>query len=714
MKNKSHVPESTSSYRKKILADLFLEEETRGEQRSTFFYLFIIAPILLLCSIIVAIIEQFHINSIINCIIATAILMYYAINFVILKRKIYKPFMKYISVTTNALFMTFLLYGYSIQTGWIHTIRTVVITGYILSIVSTGLYENPIVPVYAAVLSALSYSGLVLIGIVVVKVRTVIVETFYAPSYSFDIFIFYIIVFFVTAAIVSSLNRRYRQMLERSLDSEAYSKVVKRANAQKTRFFINLAHETKTPLTLISNYIDEYSKKHGEEREIDIIRQNLEKLKIDMLSFLDFEKLRRMRVFYNHERVVDFSGVLAAQSILFKELALHKGIDLTSEIAEKIYIRIDPSALERIINNLIENAVKYTEPGGKVGVTLVSDKQTIAFSVVDTGPGIPEKQQEKIFRPFYQLSHMKRNVQGIGMGLAIVKKIVGEVNGRISIESSPGKGSRFTVTLSAITPKDREGIIEELDSPRTITTFGEVGLLAPEHRAGVPNVFIVEDNRAMLRYLQDKLCTEFNVYYAFNGKEALERIGGIPRPDVIVSDIMMDTMDGFEFRDKLMEADTYHSIPFIYVTALTSHNEKIKALKKGAVEYLYKPFHIDELVEKLRSIIKVQDALSRKNLIEMSYRLRDHLSIADSNNGNSPAAHRTHPGQASPKALLAEYGISKRQIKILALLGAGLERKEISSKLDIKINTVNTHIKRMFKKCGVSNRVELLNILSGS
>jgi len=174
-------------------------------------------------------------------------------------------------------------------------------------------------------------------------------------------------------------------------------------------------------------------------------------------------------------------------------------------------------------------------------------------------------------------------------------------------------------------------------------------------------------------------------------------------------------MDGYEFLDRLSESEEYAAIPFIFVTALASFKHKLKALRKGAIEYLYKPFHIDELSGKIRSILKVRDALSARNMRDLGKK----LSAAAAARGRSDAEGMTPVNPASPNApgpasdrIAERYGVSTRQVQIAALLRVGLERKEIGDRLGISLNTVNTQIRRMFDKCGVNNRVELLNILS--
>ncbi len=684
--SKSESVERPTS-KQKILERLYLIEEEKGERRATFFILVVIIPSILAITSILVLQAKFHLNGVFNLLMAAALGVYYSIIALLLKFKAYKPFLKYVSVSVNIVILTISLCGYSIQSGWIHTMRTTVLSSYLFAIVAAGLYQNPAVPLFAGGLSSVAYGAIALYGILVLKTPITQVETFYRPVYSYDVLIWVLAVFAFMSLIMSSLNKRYRLMLERSLSSEAYSKVVKRANAQKTRFFINLAHETKTPLTLISNYMEEFAEKHGTEPEIAMVREYVEKLRQDMVNFLDIEKLKKGMVFYDHARIVDASRALAPHCFLFKEHASRKGVLLTSEIAAEAYTRIDAFALDRVFRNLIDNAVKYADRDGSVKVELAVKDGAVEFSVENTGAAIPAWKHKDIFKPFHQLSHEKRNVQGMGMGLAIVKRVVEDAGGRIRLESSPAAGTRFIVSLPAASPSPKDIIVDRVEAIERPIPEMELPLFPQDSPSGKPSLLIVEDNKALLRYLQEKLRGDYDVRYALNGEEALEALRSPPLPDIIVSDVMMDVMDGYELLSRVSESAEYASVPFIFLTALANYRHKIRALRKGAIDYMYKPFHIDELREKIKAILRIRDALSPRGMKEVRLRL----------------------GQ---RTLAEESALSARQVQVAALLGIGLERKEIADRLGISLNTVNTQIRRMFEKCGVNNKVELLNLLS--
>ena len=221
-----------------------------------------------------------------------------------------------------------------------------------------------------------------------------------------------------------------------------------RVNLEQTEFFINLSHEIKTPLTLVLNYLDKYMERREMTPELGVIKRSIDKLLFDMVNFFDVLRFQKGFHFYRHDKIVDLSSFLRAKVELFKSTAAANGLELTGELDEGLLVEMDPSALDRIVNNLVENAVKYNKPGGRIGISLRAGGGRIALTVSDTGIGIGADQLDKIFLPYYQISHKKGNVQGIGMGLSIVKGIVDELGGRIEARSEPGAGSSFIVTLA--------------------------------------------------------------------------------------------------------------------------------------------------------------------------------------------------------------------------------------------------------------------------
>ena len=340
---------------------------------------------------------------------------------------------------------------------------------------------------------------------------------------------------------------------------------IEEANDQKTSAFINISHELKTPLTLISNYLDRYMRDKM-PADLYVVRQNTDKIIRDINNTLDFVKMEKGMVHYDHDQTADISDIITKCAFQFKDFAVRKKIVYEYDVMPGIFSKINPSAIDRIANNLIDNAIKYTEPGGKITVTLKAGKDEIELAVTDTGIGISREIQDHIFDPYFQVSHNKSNMQGIGMGLNIVKRIIESADGKISVESKPGIGTTFKVVLNRYHPDAKENI-SVVTKKENVPGQLEISLPEETHDKYKKTVLVVEDKIEMLAYLHNELSNEYNIINAVNGREALDKLSGVKKPDIIISDIMMDIMDGYEFYEKVLQFNEYKSIPFIFLTA---------------------------------------------------------------------------------------------------------------------------------------------------
>ncbi len=466
------------------------------------------------------------------------------------------------------------------------------------------------------------------------------------------------------------------------------------------QFTINIAHEIKTPLTLVTNYMDRYIKNHPFDQDLGIIQKNLEKLKKNMINFFNAEAFKMGKIVYHHDHILSLSISVNEKILIFKDLFSAKNITLEHEIAdEELYIQIDPLALDEILNNLLENSIKYNKPSGMVFIQLYKEKDSIVLTVKDSGIGISKKNQRYIFNSYYQVSHGKSNIQGVGLGLFITKQIVNQIDGKISIESEENKGSSFKIIFprykidsefQEIKYKENKAN-DNLPEKKEPYPLLEVQLRQEIYDESKNTLFIVEDNMELLAYLQGELLPDYNIFYGLNGKEALLKIVDSPKPDIIISDIMMDTMDGYEFYDKLIKYDKFHSVPFIFLTAKTGIDNQLIGLKKGAVDFIEKPFSIELLKEKISSLIDIQ--LSKElDVLENIDQYKKKVIVE----------------------LFKKYHIIPSEQELIIQALKGLENKQISSQLDLQYNTVKTYFYRIYKKCNVKNRVELVKLFNPS
>ncbi|MGN6803792.1 MAG: sensor histidine kinase, partial [Ginsengibacter sp.] len=222
---------------------------------------------------------------------------------------------------------------------------------------------------------------------------------------------------------------------------------LEKINEQRANNFINLVHETKTPLTLVNNYLEEYMDKYGSVEELKMIKSGINKLTKDVTSLFDIERFSKGIDVYNHNRISDFSKILNHTLLLFEHYSQKQNFICEKEIEENIFIKADPNAIDRIVNNLIENAFKFSADDRKIFVSLKSNVNEIIFSVKDYGIGIPLEFQKKIFEPYYQINQKKNGLQGMGLGLPIVKKVADSLGAQIKIESNPPKDTGTTISV---------------------------------------------------------------------------------------------------------------------------------------------------------------------------------------------------------------------------------------------------------------------------
>ena len=502
-----------------------------------------------------------------------------------------------------------------------------------------------------------------------------------------------------------------RQLI--ALNTNLQEEVMKRtreleeSNKLKTRNFINLVHETKTPLTLIKNYLDEYITKYGSAGELNIIKSGIDKLTADVINLFDVERFSKGIDVYRHNKISDFSEILNNSLTLFEYYCSKQDISLQTKIEKDLFVEADPNAINRIVNNIIENAIKFTDAGGKITISLSQAYNKILFSVQDDGPGIPQSLHKKIFEPYYQIGNKNTSLQGMGLGLPIVKKVVDSLNGEIKIESNPqhGPGTKIVIIFTKHDLKSEDSSIQSLNEPSAsyyqLTDFKiEDTAYSPERQT----ILLVEDNKTMLNFLNKKLRGKYNVYCALNGAEALKKLREMPvNPDLILSDIMMDKMDGFSFAKIISEQINYNHIPIVFLTAKSTSKDRLKGLKLGAIDFISKPFSFEELNQKIETILlnisKQQVAILNSSISNL--KTQKHFQTE-----STPANSNSKFDQNC-----SLFTLTPREIEISRLIVKGSTYKDIAKELFISEKTVTKHTQNIFGKAGVSNKIELINKL---
>lgn len=509
---------------------------------------------------------------------------------------------------------------------------------------------------------------------------------------------------------IKEMRREHQKLIESEMrllnwntslqnEVEKRTRELEKLNDQRITTFVNLAHETKTPLTLINNYLEEYISNNDNSEELSIVKRSIDKLSMDINNLFDLEKFNKGVTVYNHNLIADFSEVLSDSLILFQKYAAKKNIKLTSEIENNVLIKADPLSINRIVNNLLENAIKFSFEGGRINVSLKAEDGTIQLSVKDYGVGIPPSMHKKVFEPYFQISNSKRNIQGMGLGLPIVKKVIDDLKGEIQIISDPSMetGTEIKVRLQRHQLKEREVISPNvLQNPSiNIDKLNDQELL---HDANKQTILLVEDNITMINYLQMKLKPNYNVYAALNGNEGIKKLKELSvLPDLIITDVMMDKVDGYTFAKYLSNDSRLKHIPFIFLSAKSTRNDKLMGLKLGAIDFIQKPFSVSELTQKVESIL--ENIRKQKRAI---------LSTAFATMGTDQEPQPL-PSNDSFEKNCRRYHLTQRETDIARLICKGMKYKEIGENLYISERTVTKHVQNIFEKVGVSNKIELIN-----
>lgn len=499
--------------------------------------------------------------------------------------------------------------------------------------------------------------------------------------------------------------REAKDTLTEKVKEKTYQ--LERSNEQRTNALVNLVHETKTPLTLIKNYLEEYIKKYGYKDELGIVKNNIDKLNKDISNLFDLERYNKGFEIYSHNQVANFSRILKDNLVLFKNYCHNKNITLRERITEQVFIKADPGAINGIVVNLTENAIKYTNEGGHINIELTTEGNKIIFTVSDNGIGITRELHDRIFEPYYQINSEKGGFQGMGLGLPIVKKTVNDLLGDISIESNPenGPGTKIRVVLQKYEQQEKE----ETNHGYNVNNYAglEISKLSIADSAydeKKQTVMIVEDNTTMVSYLFKKLSPKYNVTVAFNGTEALLKMREYPAlPDLIISDVMMDKIDGFRLAKILTEDHEYKHIPFIFLSAKHTPQDRAQGLKLGAIDFIHKPFSSDELILKVSSVLE--------NTAKQKHAFYDNAIKALKTGGHLDFKQKDTDATSKFEKNCKAYQLTPREIDITKLISEGYSYKQIGDTLFIAERTVKKHVQNIFEKVAITNKVQLINKL---
>ncbi len=409
--------------------------------------------------------------------------------------------------------------------------------------------------------------------------------------------------------------------------------VLERVNARKLheldmmklKFFTNISHEIRTPLTLILGPLEKMLKEKSENTELSdnlkLMHRNAENLNKLINQLLDFRKLQtgNLKLNLTEADIVSFIRNIVNS---FNDYAIEKDIKLSFHTLKKrLFVAFDPDKIEKILNNLLSNAFKFTDAGGSISVNLSlifdsghddftetgEEKQFIEINIKDTGKGISNSNLEKIFMRFFQSDESDQNA-GAGIGLSLVKELVQLHKGDVYVSSKPGKGTKFTIRIPYNMAQEE---VRKESKQEVLLREPEDEMQSQEPSYDTRVMLIVDDNADVRQFIRSHFNAFYKIYEASNGEEgwklALEHI-----PDIVVSDIIMPKTDGYELCRRLKNDERTSHIPVLLLTAMHSKEHELKGLTTGADDYITKPFDLSVLQVKVDNMLSMRDLLREK------------------------------------------------------------------------------------------------------
>jgi len=440
-------------------------------------------------------------------------------------------------------------------------------------------------------------------------------------AYTIYICVFFVLLYFTRRYELNRQNLKYGLELKR-VETEKYQEI----DRMKSRFFANISHEFRTPLTLILGPAEKILSKSSDKditKEASFIKRNSKRLLQLVNQLLDLSKLDsgKLKLETSLGNIVTF---VKGAALSFESLSESKDIMLKiKSSSDLIEVYFDREKMMKIMSNLLSNAFKFTPERGKVFI-IINEKSddTVEIKIRNTGIGIEKGELPKLFDRFYQVdsTHTKEH-EGTGIGLSLTKELVELHHGRITVESEVGKWTEFIVNL----PFGREHLKEdEIITPDETIDQKETHVWVEEYYDSEVNdktdvvedesktvVLIIEDNYDMREYIKESLKDSYVIEEAVNGEQGV-RFAEKTIPDLIISDLMMPKIDGNELTRILKNDERTSHIPIIILTAKSGQENKIEGLETGADDYLTKPFDLKELRVRVENLIKIRKKLQEK------------------------------------------------------------------------------------------------------
>ena len=418
---------------------------------------------------------------------------------------------------------------------------------------------------------------------------------------------------FVFAAIFLFINgkrKKKQYQLKASLESQ------KTILESKEKFLENMSHEIRTPITSIIGYLNLLSEENlvndKRVKYTNIAIKNSNKMISSIDSFLTLLRSEKTSIVQNKRISFNLNDFILERLTYYipdfeiKKMKLYYKVNFK----DKVTISYDIESLKAIINNLISNAIKYSNSNTSVFFTFNISASNLIISVKDEGYGIDEKDKEKIFDRFYQTSS-NRSIGGFGIGLSLISELVKRLSGTITLESELNKGSLFKVKLPYKLSNFNINTSSVNNEFKLLTDFKSLDETS-NTMENYPKVLIVDDNTEMVSYLKEIFSDFVNCTFAFNGNEALAKVNDT-NFDLIISDVRMPEMNGFQFKKELNETSHCREIPFILMSSVSETKSNKFKTDLGINDYLEKPFTKNEIISRVQ--LSLERTLNRKKIV---------------------------------------------------------------------------------------------------
>lgn len=397
----------------------------------------------------------------------------------------------------------------------------------------------------------------------------------------------------------------------------------------KSKFFTNVSHEFRTPLTLILSPLEKLNDTADNDQQRTLIKtaeKHANRLLHLINQLLDIARLEEgeMKLAVQRIDIVPYAkGILMS----FESLAVNKEVELNFKSSSSaISLWLDSEKTETILYNLLSNALKHTSAGGSVSVEVIERNETVQIKVKDTGSGIPAEMLPYVFDRFFRVENT--GAEGNGVGLCLANELTLLHKGHISVKSQHGKGSEFTLELrkgnSHFEPEEikRTGIVENghidaglpIEDDELLSPSADSAVFASNAQGKRPAVLLAEDNTDVRAFIRSQLIDRFEVLEAVNGRVGFEMALN-HMPELIISDVMMPEMNGIEFCNLIKQDVRTSHIPVILLTAKTEQAHRLEGIEAGADDYLPKPFNVKELNVRVQKLIELRVRL-RNRLME--------------------------------------------------------------------------------------------------